>query len=103
MERVGGIDDPNFRHSLGHKLNTDSKKHFIDDFLTIFKERSKRGDTLLDKVMELHLHSSDCNYSDEFYLVSNILVMECIRPDVAEALARNSKILLVRSSSSSNS
>ena len=72
-------------------------------FLTIFKERSKRGDIPLDEVMELHLRSSICNYSDDFYLVSNISVMECIRPDVAEALARNSKILLVKSSSSSNS
>ena len=29
MERMGGIDDPDFQYSLGHKLNTDEKKHFI--------------------------------------------------------------------------
>lgn len=87
MEKVGGIDDPNFQNSLGHKLNTDNKKHFIDDFLAIFNERSKGGDQILGKVVELYEHRSNYDYSDDFYLISNILIMECIRPDVAEALA----------------
>ena len=87
MEKVAGIDDPNFQNSLGHKLNTDNKKHFIDDFLAIFKERSKGGDQRLGKVVELYEHRSNYDYSDDFYLISNILIMECVRPDVAEALA----------------
>ena len=96
MESVSEIDDPDFRHSLGYKLNTDNKKYFIEDILTFLKEGSKSSKLKLDeavqsyvqeKVVQLYVQRSGSDCPPDFYFLSNFLIKECLRPEVAEAIA----------------
>ncbi len=91
MEKADGKDHPDFSHSLGHKINAGNEEFFTTDLITFCLELQRNSawaiQNSVEDIINLYKKKSDGSKSDDFYFLSNVLIMECIRPRVAEAIS----------------